>query len=454
MHAASVLVGREAHLSEVAWLDSLGEVRAADRAPANEVFGRDEDPPVVTRAAARAAREAVELVRHRASVRLLAAARRADYVPPMSLRRRVAPLFALALAGACSTPAVEPADAGADATAPDANGHGIHWASGPALPEPLAYATAQIFAVDMTSYVYVIGGSSASRGSLGTVSSAVYRARIDGDTLGAWERIGVIAPGGVTQGLVGHGSLPIHDAMGNQGAAIAGGGDLTHGALPIVLAVYSDPLDGHLFDWSRFPPMLAEGQSFGVFVPFDPFDFALVGGIVNSAPSTRVVIASVRNGSTSPDWTSGPPIPEARAHPAYFVRALEVYLLGGENNDGPVSDVVRTVHDASDAVTGWETVGTIDGAPVAAAAFVYHDEAWLAGGIDGTTFDGPPSARVRRAPFDAMGHVGTFADDAESLPLPLAGSALATDFDHYFLIGGMTTPDLTATDAVVIGTIY
>ena len=367
--------------------------------------------------------------------------------------RRLA-IAALLVSMACSTP-ITPTDAGSDASAAiDAGVHGIHWALGPPLPEPLAYATAQIFPVSTELYVYVFGGSSATRGSLGTFSSAVYRSRIGaGGVLSAWERIGDIAPAGTPQGMVGHASLPINDAMGNPGAAIAGGGSRM-GALPVVLVIYCDPHDGHLFDWSRFPPMLTQGQSFGVFAPFDPFDYALVGGIVNDLPSARVVIAPIRNAATSPAWLDGPSLPAPRARHAWFSFARQVYLLGGENNDGTLSDVIRTTRNATDDVIGWETVGTIERAPVTHASFVYAHDAYLVGGIDGTTFDGAASARVRRAPIDTSGHVGTFVDAPEMLPIPLAASAYATDFDHYFLIGGMSAPDLTATDAVLIGTAY
>jgi hypothetical protein len=372
------------------------------------------------------------------------------------LARTLALSAVASVALSCTAPGSS-TDAGADAipTDLDAGAHGIHWVLGPPLPTPLAYATAQMFPVGASDlYLYVFGGSSASRGSLGIDSSAVYRSRVSGDTLQAWERVGDIAPGGTVQGLVGHASLPINDAMGNPGAAIAGGGSLTRGALPIVLAIYCDTSDGHLFDWSRFPPVLSEGQSFGVFAPFDPFDYALVGGIVNNVHSARVLVAPIRNGATSPDWVVGPSLPAPRSRHAWFVVGQQVYLLGGENNDGTVGDIIRTTRDASGAASGWETVGTIASPPVTHAAFTYRGEAYLVGGIDGTTFDGAASARVRRAPLEPNGHIGEFVDDAESLPMPLAASAFATDFEHYYLVGGMTEPDLTATGAVMIGTIY
>lgn len=369
--------------------------------------------------------------------------------------RRAAALALALLALACSTPGATPDDAGTDAAEADAGVHGIHWAMGPPLPQPLAYATAQVFLVDTQNYLYVFGGSNASRGALGTSSSAVYRAPIAADgTLGAWQSAGDMMVGGATQELVGHGILPLHDAMGNHGVAIAGGGSTRTGALPIILAVYADPIDGHLFDWSRFPPLLSDGQSFGAFSPFDPFEFALVGGEIAGVPTARVLSASVRNDATATTWTVRPSLPRPRVRHASFVFALETYVLGGENSDGALPDVLRTTRDASDQVSGWEVVGTIDGPPVAHASFVYLRDAYLVGGIDGTTFDGTVSARVRRAPIDTDGHIGTFADEAEGLPMPLAASALANDYEHYFLCGGMTLPDLTATDAVIVGSIY
>lgn len=364
-------------------------------------------------------------------------------------------LLALVLATACATPPLAMNDAGSDAPVADAAlVHGIHWAVGSSLPEPLAYATAQIFPVGASSYVYVFGGSSASRSSLGTFSSAVYRSRIGtDDTLGSWERVADISPSGMPQGLVGHGILPINDAAGNPGAALAGGGSSTS-ALPVVLAIYCDRSDGRLFDWSIYPPVLNQGQSFGVFAPFDPFSYALVGGMVGGAPSGRVEIAPINNAATAMTWIDGPSLPVPRARHSWLVFGQQVYVFGGENNDGTVSDILRTTRDAVGDVSGWERVGTLDGAPVTHASFLYQHEAWVVGGIDGTTFDGSASARVRHGVIGSDGHVAAFVDADESLPMPLAASAFATDYDHFFLIGGMTTPDLTATDTVIIGTIY
>lgn len=361
---------------------------------------------------------------------------------------------ALALA-ACGGGTTDVDAATVDAATVDAAvPHGIHWAMGPALPTPLAYATAVVLGIgDTGQYVYVFGGSAALRNDLGTISSAVYRSRIDGDTLGAWEPMGDIAPGGVVQGLVGHGALPIRDALGNPGATFGGGGSAS-GTLPVILAVYADPTDGHLFDWSRYPQVLADGQLFGVFVPVTPFDDALVGGLVHGTYSDRVVYASTRNGETRTTWTDGPSIPAPRARHAWVQYHNAIYLVGGENDGGPVPEAVRSTLDAVGNVTGWESAGSIESPPVAGAAFVRMGELWLAGGVDGRTFDGAATTRVRHGAFDANGDVGVLEDASDPLPISLAASAIATDFMHTYLVGGQTGPSLEATDTVLIGTPY
>jgi hypothetical protein len=337
-------------------------------------------------------------------------------------------------------------DAEADAAVP----HHIVWSAGPELPLALAFATAQIVELDGQDYVYVLGGSSASRASLGTFSSAVLRSAIDASdgSLGAWEPMGDITIGSAPRPLVGHGSLPISDAMGHQGIALAGGGT-SSSALPIVLAVYVDA-DGTLFDWSRFPPMLTEGQSFGTFDAFEAYRLALVGGLTGSSFSDQVRVAAIDNASTATEWAEGPHLPAPRAHHASFKFANRIYLFGGENLDGPIADVIRTTRDPDGAIDGWETVGTIDTPPLSHAVLSFERSAWLLGGIEGGSFDGAATARVRRASLDADGHVDAF-EDVDPLPMPLASSAFASDGATVYLIGGQSGPDLDPVPAVLVG---
>ena len=64
MNARAVVPGGERLLAEVPRLQLLEEVLSTDASPPHEVLGGDEDPAVVARPAARAAGQAVEIVRH------------------------------------------------------------------------------------------------------------------------------------------------------------------------------------------------------------------------------------------------------------------------------------------------------------------------------------------------------------------------------------------------------
>jgi hypothetical protein len=364
--------------------------------------------------------------------------------------------FALLLA-ACGAPSVavdggsDPGDAFVAIDAPDGGSDPhIVWSTGPDLPSALAFSTAQVVNLDGQDYVYVLGGSAATRTSLGTASSAVLRSAISASdgSLGAWEPMGDILIGTTPRVLVGHGSLPISDAMGNQGFALAGGGSST-GALPIVLAVYV-AADGSLFDWSRFPPTLTDAQSFGTFDSFEPYRLALVGGLTGPMFTDQVRVAAIDNGSTSTEWAVGPHLPAPRARHASLKFANRIYLFGGENLDGPVTDVIRTTRDADGAIDGWESVGTIDTPPLGEGALSYARSVWLLGGIEGGSFDGQATARVRRAAFGTGGEVPAF-EDVDPLPVPLASSAFATNGRAVYLIGGQSGADLEAVTTVLVG---
>jgi hypothetical protein len=365
-----------------------------------------------------------------------------------------ASLFALLALAACSTPPAAPIDAAAPIDmGTDAGTHGVRWSTGPDLPLPLAYATAQVIAFNHERYLWVFGGANGTRTTLGTATSIVLRAHILADgTLEAWQHVGDITVGGAAFPLVGSASLPNGDAMGNPGAIFAGGGS-SHGFLPIVLAVYVNPADGSLFDWSRYPPTLDLGQSFGTFVQLDALNVALVGGVSGTTIVDRVRVASLANGSTQMTFADGPGLPTPRARHVSFVRANQVYLLGGENVNGALTDVIRTTRDASGAAIGWEPAGTLDAPAVAAAAMVLNGEAWILGGIDNDSFDGNATDRVRRARFDGGNQLGSWTDDVP-LPMPIAASAFATDYETVFLVGGQNGPDLTATTSVIIGQVY
>lgn len=367
-------------------------------------------------------------------------------------------LLALALGcGGGATPADDAAVV--DDVGHDAGPRVLDFSRGPDYPVALAYATAVVLPVGTQRFLYVMGGSTATRTALGSILPTCSRAEIlEGGALGPWQDARDIESGGTTLPLVGHGALRLDGEMGEVGVGLAGGGG-PGGALPFVLGGVVQ-LDGTLGQWGRYDSMLAEGQSFGVFVAFDPHQLALVGGLGGAAgdtPLDRVVIAAIMNGAMSPLWRDGPPLPEARFGAATFRVGDAIYLVGGENDAGALHDVIETTRDGATLdVNGWATVGTLTTTTSFPAAFVHGGQAWVVGGLDGGRATGAASTRVQRADIGSDGHLGAFTRVAgHDLPLGLGASAYAYDdvSGTVYLVGGLTGPDLIATEAVVVGTL-
>jgi hypothetical protein len=362
---------------------------------------------------------------------------------------------------ACSTPAVTAGtDAGAaDATTADDAAVAVGWHVGPDLPEPIAFGAAMVLPSGGTDYVYVIGGTDGTFGTLGTVRTSVERAPIQADhSLGAWESAGDIVAGS-PNGLAAGGAIRIWGETGEDGVALAGGHSRTS-PLPFVLGGYVQ-FDGTLGEWGRFDPMLTSGQSYGTFNPFEAHQLALIGGLVGTTPSATVLIAAIENGAMSPTWRPGPDLPAPRyGHGAVVMdRNLddtiqgEIYLVGGANDDGLISDVLRTSRDAAMEVTSWEVAGTLTDPVVFPGIAVIEDRIVLMGGIADDVATGAPTARVRVAQIDPTTHeVGAFTDvPGGALPTAVGAPMVAIDGAYVYLVGGMTGADHAVSAGVMYG---
>lgn len=377
-------------------------------------------------------------------------------------------LFALGLAalaltapgcGGGSTPAGDDAATVPDAGPTDAGPRTFSLVRGDDYPSAVAYASAVILPVGSDRYLYVIGGATATRTGLGSILPTCSRALIQPDgSLGAWEDARDIDLGSGPIGLVGHGAIRLNGEMGEVGVGLAGGGGPA-GPLPWVLGG-TVQVDGTLGAWGKYDPTLDSGQGFGAFVAFEAHQLALVGGLggaMGTTPLDRVVIAPIMNGTMSPTWRDGPPLPAPRFGHATFRVGTDVYVIGGENDMGGLGDILRTTRDATTLdVNGWANVGTITARTSFPAAIVHGGQLWVFGGLDGGRATGAASTRVSRADIGADGHIGTLTRVAGGdLPLGLAASAYAYDdvTGHVYLVGGLSGEPLVATSAVVIGTL-
>lgn len=365
---------------------------------------------------------------------------------------RLAPslLVCLALVGCPSDPAT---DAGADAGGDTGPATTIAWTESSRLPVPLAHAAGVILTSGLRRWLFVVGGAAYSGGAIGAASSAAYRAEINLDgTLGPWEMAGTLAiPPELT--ISQHGVLRLTGEDLRQGIAIAGGRTGGGGEIPFVLATYVDDAGALDSPLGAFAPMIAagEGQWQMTFMPFDPHALALVGGLDDAGFTDRVQIAQINIGTEVPNFVPGPSLPAPRAAHAWVRRERtglnpDLYVVGGHNDDGSTDDVLRTTRDGSDQVNGWEVVGTMTSAPYGHASVVVDDQLYVVGGFVDTTL----TDRVRRAAFDATGHLERFevVTDA-TLPYPLAHAAAVQDDVNLYLIGGIDAG--AASDRVLIG---
>jgi hypothetical protein len=365
----------------------------------------------------------------------------------------------LALAGCTSTPAGS-TDAGPGDTG-SANDAAIpvgQWQHGPDYPVPIAFGAAMILPDHGTAYLYVVGGTGGAWSAFDQFHSEVYRSPIQGDnSLGPWEPAGHIDNGmGTNVPLAGHHAIRIFGDMGEEGLALAGGGTMS-GLLPFVMAGYIQ-MDGSLGQWGRFDPILSSmqgGQAFGTFDVFETHQLVLVGGLQGTMPTDHVEIAAIQNGSMSPTWRDGPPLPAARyghgsiRFPGANPGTPDTFVIGGAGTGGPLMDVLVTTRDAAMEVNGWSVVGSFPAAAVFPATALVNDHAYVIGGVEGDPVVDALSTHVRMATV-SQGAITSFADQtALALPEGRAGALVASVGPWVYLVGGLTGTPHAASASVV-----
>lgn len=150
-------------------------------------------------------------------------------------------------------------------------------------------------------------------------------------------------------------------------------------------------------------------------------DAFLIGGSAGSTLSN-----AARRYDDSEAWVNDAPLPGARSHHAAVEHDGHIYILGGFSGTtaAPVGEpsILRSTHDASAHITGWETVGTLEDPPWTAAAFIRENFVYVVGGgVSGGHHGGGEFIdQVRRAPIMADGSIGTFVELNGHLPVARA----------------------------------
>jgi hypothetical protein len=297
-----------------------------------------------------------------------------------------------------------------------------------------------------TTFLYVGGGIRQGPGErMDAVYDNVHRARINADgSLGMWEPLG-----------------PLPTPVGYHGTAqtashvyfVGGITVSTTGAPAASRAVFVGDYDTNgALTWRRGTSVA------GVFVhpslSVVGNTLVLIGGTDGSAARNRVFISPIMEDGSNGPWTEGPRMPTARSHHTAVVFRGRLYLAGGfsgmpvGNAIEPLPDVLRSVHDDTQAITGWETVATLSDPPATHSALVHDDYMYILGGVVGSTF----VATVRRAPFRCDGTLGDF-EEIVDLPIARSHTHQTPDFaGHVYSVAGRILPSATSFERTLIGT--
>lgn len=185
--------------------------------------------------------------------------------------------------------------------------------------------------------------------------------------------------------------------------------------------------------------------------------------LIGGTGSQGTVLDSVRVATLGPDglpraFEPAPALPAPRSHHASIVVNKHILVMGGfTTGQVPTGDVLRSVHDATGALTGWEVVGQLPDPPWTSSALVHRGWVWLVGGGEGEGEDAHFVATVRGAPLDAEGRPGAF--EVFDRPLPIARSHVHQNPVHagfVYSVGGRIAAgrSLQSTNRVYVGELW
>jgi hypothetical protein len=367
-------------------------------------------------------------------------------------------LLALVLLAGCAPPAQVSSDAGV-VDAPDAGlapvpdagapcdgvqGCALAWAESPAYPVEVDHHSTFIASSAAGDFLYVAGGVRNHGSTLDEVYSQVRRAKVGADgALGPWTNCTELPRPMAFHALAQDGDRVY--LMG--GISKDNAGPFAH---DLTLVGKVQP-DGDI-TWVQSDRRLgtafihATGAVIGK-------TLVIVGGTGSShSPEPLVKTAALDDGGALSAWADGPALPQPRSHHAAVLRDGSLFVLGGfDAIQEPHRDVLRSVHDASGALTGWARAGELESSPWTAGAFAFGQHLFLVGGGEGGSGAEHFVDRVRAGRLYENGTVAPFVDLAR---LPVARSHVhqAPQFNgRVYSVGGRLQPSLTSMGRVFIG---
>ena len=207
--------------------------------------------------------------------------------------------------------------------------------------------------------------------------------------------------------------------------------------------VYTAPvsLDGTLGTWTTGPSLpnaLSDAQ-----VIVTKSRVYLLGGYNDSGVTKAVLTAPINLDGTLGTWTTASPLPKPLAYSQTIVTKSRVYLLGGRNANGKVTNAVLTTPINPDGTLGtWTTAPSLPNNLQSSQAVVTKNRVYLLGGYNHTGI----TNAILTAPINLDGTLGTWTT-VSPLPNTLCDSQVIVTKNRVYLLGG--TDDGGPTNAVL-----
>ena len=297
------------------------------------------------------------------------------------------------------------------------------WAAGPKLLHKRDHHVTFVAETPAGPFLYVVGG-------VGTAAAIkpIERATIAADgTLSAFSDVAMMP-----EGLVGCGLAQV-----DRSFVIAGGlGDDSNSRTSVYIGQITDDggvsfTKGPDLGASRYHLSLAYSQGF-IYAMGGLFQ-SVVGGM----PTQKVVDTIERaafDGKVVSPWETVAPLPVALTHHASLTYMNAIYVIGGGSTAAALPDILRATVSSAGDLGPWENYGSLAKGLASPSVSVFLDQLYVFAGM--TTLSGGEVAGVARAPLDAMGKVGAFAD-LPKLPLARAHSHQTPLFKgHFYSVGG------------------
>lgn len=299
------------------------------------------------------------------------------------------------------------------------DGNFSKWADGPALPQPRSHATL----LNLTGVPYVIGGLDAT----GAPTQTVYKGTVEEGVLTGWEEATDVA-------------LPaaLSDAAGvssGAGLYLFGGRTADGISNKVWFAALPEEANAKLQKWVELTELvLPEARAGAAAVSTGTSVYVMGGegpnGVTNSVfylgldneghPALVAATQRPQGWGVSTAQSASAALPEPRAGQTSFVNSGAIYVIGGRNADGAVTDTnYWTVPNSTDGtIASWTRIDATDlpapragGTAAPIGSFVF-----LSGGTDGTNLQ-TSSLRANLAPQPPFFRLGLFGITVPALSI-------------------------------------